>query len=457
MKRKTLLILSTSILIISCKKFVDPGSPSTQLYKSSVFNSDATATAALLSVYAQLEGSLLIGNLVAYTGLSSDEFSSNSAVNLYSELALNNIVPGANLTDNYWNVGYRLIYQCNSILEGLEHSNGMTQSVKLQVQGEARFLRAWCYFQLVNLYGSVPLVVTTDYNTNSRLSRSPIADVYKLIEEDLGKAFDLVSTEYKNPQNSITSERTRVNKYAVRSLQAKVFLYQGKWSEAGFAASEVISQTNRYGLTSNLNDVFLKNNKEQIWQVQAIINSFNTYTAFLMILDYTPSSIYLDKRHRSLYGIGDKRLYSWIGLYTDGVDSFDFAYKYKANVGAPSITEYTSMIRLAEIYLIRAEARAQTNKLDSSLYDLNAIRIRAGINSLAGLDRQSILDSIAMERRRELFAENASRWFDLKRTGRASIELLPIKGANWTSDDELYPIPIPELMRNNLLVQNPGY
>lgn len=116
------------------------------------------------------------------------------------------------------------------------------------------------------------------------------------------------------------------------------------------------------------------------------------------------------------------------------------------------------VMRLAEQYLIRAEARIQQGKLDDGRNDLDAIRHRAGLPNLStSLTQPALLLAVEQERKVELFAEWGHRWFDLKRTKRADAVLGPIKGANWQSTDTLYPIPSDAIRTNANLTQNEGY
>jgi starch-binding outer membrane protein, SusD/RagB family len=450
-------ILTFALALSSCKKFVDPGKPTVQLDRPAVFANDGTATAAMLAVYAQLESGAVLGNLVTYTGLTSDEFALNSTAPLFVELHTNNISPGNSFPDFLWQRFYFFAYQCNAILEGLQASANLSPAVKQQLEGEARFARAYCYFNLVNLYGDVPLATGTDYNVNARLGRNPKAEVFDFIIADLESAKLLLVNEYKSPANASTAERTRPNRFAALALLSKAYLYKEDFAKAISAAGEVIAMNTMYELPSNLVTNFQKGSKEHIWQIQPVLASFNTYLGYQMILTGAPASVHLNKSFLQIFEAADKRRSAWIGMIKTSSDSFYFAHKYKAGINTGSITEYTSMLRLAEVILIRSEALAREGKITEAESDLNKLRQRAGINSVSGLSQQQLIDSIAMERRRELFAENASRWYDLKRTGTINTVLGAVKGVNWAATDALYPLPVTELQRNSLLQQNPGY
>ena len=115
------------------------------------------------------------------------------------------------------------------------------------------------------------------------------------------------------------------------------------------------------------------------------------------------------------------------------------------------------IFRLSELFLLRAEARSRLGDLNGAHADLNQIRIRAGLPALSGLTGTVLIDSIIQERKFELFAESGDRWLTLKRTGEVNNVLPLIKGSNWNSTDALYPIPLAEILKNNQLIQNPGY
>src|SRR5690606_27043726 len=132
--------------------------------------------------------------------------------------------------------------------------------------GEAKFVRAFCYFYLVNQFGNVPLIVNTDYKINTVMPRTEKSKVYDLI------VTDLVDAQSKLPSNYVSTERIRPNKEAATTLLARTYLYLGKWDLAEAEATKVIKDT-RYRLLGNLNDVFLKNSEEAIWQLQSVNKS----------------------------------------------------------------------------------------------------------------------------------------------------------------------------------------
>jgi hypothetical protein len=454
-----ILIFSGTFIFTSCKKYVDPGQPATQLTSSSLFSNDATATAAILAAYTMMEAQATISYWNQNTGLSADELLTRSTSPTYLDIVNNNLTPDNSLVSTHWTHSYSYIYQANAILEGVEKSTTISSVVKKQLEGEAYFLRALFHFYLVNFYGAVPIVKTTDYQVNAVVTRSPVLEVYQIVTEDLEKATTLLSEDYLGGNNLVSNERVRPNRYAALALLARVYLYTSQWQKAEQTASLVISQSAKYQLASNLNNVFLKNDKEQIWQVQPTLPTFNTFTGYNYVTSGATSipTVYMDGRLAKSFPSGDRRRNNWITYKVVGLDTFYIPEKFKIGFGATSVTEYASVLRLAEQFLIRSEARAMQDNLIGGEADINIIRERAGIPTVSGLSKLALVDSIQLERYRELFVETGDRWFNLKRLNKSTEILQPLKSPHWASTDELYPIPLNEIIRNPLLVQNPGY
>jgi hypothetical protein len=340
--------------------------------------------------------------------------------------------------------------------------------------GEAKFLRAFLYFYLVNLYGEIPLVTTTDYKINRLLSKSPVKQIYELIISDLKEAQTILSPSYLNGQLKSYSgmpQRVRPTSWAATALLARAYLFSRDYLNAEAEATKLLNNTSLFSLT-NLSQVFLKNSNEAIWQLQPVSkggNLFgNTQDAKLFVLSEPPVGlnsthvVYMSSQLLNAFEGGDKRRTDWVGTYTDGTGTYYFPYKYKVAVAQSSIAEYLTVLRLAEQYLIRAEARAQLNNLAGSRGDLNVLRARAGLDASSANDKSSLLDAILLERQVELFAEWGHRWLDIKRTGTvdavmSTVTPLKTNGAAWSSFQQWYPMPFDDLQRNPNLIQNTGY
>lgn len=154
---------------------------------------------------------------------------------------------------------------------------------------------------------------------------------------------------------------------------------------------------------------------------------------------------------------GDKRKTQWTVMVSNGNQRWYYVYKYKQDQPTASSLEYSVVLRLAEQYLIRAEARAFQGDLTGAKEDLNVIRNAAGLSNAAALSFQDIMVDILQQRRFELFTEFGQRFFDLKRFGKLDETLSPLK-PGWDANDQLWPIPVLELNSNpNLNPQNQGY
>lgn len=369
------------------------------------------------------------------------------------------MTPSNGIVYNTWNSLYRLIYYANSTMEGLTRSNDVSNDVKDTIMGEAEFIRAFCYFHLVNLWGDVPLILSTDYRVSMNAPRASVSDVYEQIVKDLKEAQSKLPQDYGHSGG----ERVRVNRYAATAMLSRTYLHMGDWGNAETEATSIIHAVDLYGLRADINEVFLKNNTEAIWQLYPIWPSQDTHQGPLYLPSSSASSITdypLREEWVNSLETGDQRRAHWIASKTiNGVEYF-YPYKYKVRYieAGTDHTEYSVVIRLAEQYLIRAEARVRLGKLtgpNSAQEDVNVIRDRAGLSVTSANTSDELLQAIERERKAEFFTEG-HRWFDLIRTGRASSVLSPIK-SDWQQEDTLWPIHEIELSRNSNLRQNPGY
>lgn len=451
---KNLLLIIVVFVCIACKKFIDVEPPSTQLVTETVFKSDQAATTAQLAIYARMEGEATLYQQILYSGLSADELSNYSTTNFNIDLATNNLSSDNSNTYNLWTAYYRYIYQANDVLNGVAKSSSLSFNIKKQLTGEAKFARAYFHFLLVNLFGAVPIVNTTDYRINALLPRSSVHEVYNFIKEDLQSAVENMSINYLDAAGNITTERVRPNRNAAKALLARVYLYMKDWTSAELLADEVIASN--YQLVSNLDNVFLKNSTEAIWQLQNVAPNTNTYSGSQFILTTTPTVAALDTGLINSFAVTDKRKLSWTKSVTASGKTYYYPNKYKIKQST-TITEYSMIFRLAELFLIRSEARLQQGNIAGAQQDINIIRTRAGLPNLMSLTAAALQDSLIKERRWELFSETGDRWMDLKRTGAINIVMPFAKGLNWVANDSLYPIPLQEINRNTNLTQNLGY
>jgi len=472
------LILLFVCGINGCKKLVEIDAPYTSINAQNVYNTDATAAAVLTGIYSKIsvnnaglssEGDL--GSFSLLLSLSADELTlfNKDNLNLYYFYtnALTSISPSP--SSGFWTNIYSYIFIANSAIEGISNNTLLTANVQRQLLGEAKFIRAYCYFYLVNLYGDVPLVLSTDPLKNATLSRTSSDLVYKQVILDLKDAYDLLGSNYvAGDATSETTERLRPTKWSAAALLARTYLYTKDYINAEARASLVINQSSLYQLTS-LENVFLKNSMEAIWQIQpvSVKTNANTGEGQIFILPSTGPDrdqypVYLSDSLIGTFENQDQRLVKWVDSVNTTSGDYYYSYKYKVGANNPDglISEYLMIFRLGEQYLIRAEARAQLGNISDAQSDLNAIRKRAGLNNTSASTQSELLSAILHERQVELFTEGGHRWLDLKRTNKID-EVMnvvePIKGGTWNSNWQLYPIPLQELKSDPNLVQNPGY
>jgi hypothetical protein len=447
---KKALIVTALLGTSSCKKFVEIGAPPTQILFEDAFKSDASAQSTVLGLYSSgTSAPGVIGFYSYLAGISADDLQYNSTDALYQEFATNSITNTNGYAANAWASSFGFVKNTNNVISGLTNSTLLTPALKNQLLGEAKFMRAFAYFYLVNLYGDVPMPLKDDYAAfeNAALARSPVAAIYAQVISDLTEAQTLLPVTYTG------TFRGRINRYAATSLLARVYLYQKNYAGAEAQASEVIS-SNVYSLPTPAS-AFINTSNEVIWQI-ANINGFTTFGAnYVTSATVIPTYSLNDDTYRSLEAL-DLRKTNWTALKTIGGKTFNTITKYKVASGTGN--EYSVALRLAELYLIRAEARAQQNNLTAATSDLNMIRVRAGISAIGtDLTQLQLLAAIEQERRVEFFGEWGHRWLDLKRTNRVDAVMSAARPTTWKPTSALFPVPQSQILLNASLTQNPGY
>jgi hypothetical protein len=449
-----------------CKKYLEVPLPPDQIAGSTVFQNDATASAALNAVLYRLssQGGFDGSGLGFYTGLYSDELRNQTTLPFLLAVYGDGVSSTVGNVTTYWTNWYGQLYSLNLAVEGLKSASGL--SYQNQWLGEAYFLRGLLYFYLTNLYGDVPLVLGTDYLANNQLARSPQADVYKQIVSDLQLAQSMLDSKYHNDAGAVTTDRGRPNKAAATALLARVYLYTKDWKDAESQADSLINDGTDYQLPA-LSKVFLLKSPEIIWGLEPVPTQFIVKDAstYYLPAGKTPASVGIPATlSDSLIGsfeAGDARYPTWVTR--DSVSPTAIYYtptKYTARGTYTAPQEMIAMFRLAEQYLIRAEARAQQSNLGGAISDLNIVRARAGLAATTASAQADVLAAILHERRVELFTEEGHRFFDLRRTGNLDAVMnimAPLKGGSWTSSKAWWPIPLTDIQNDSHLTQTPGY
>lgn len=343
-----------------------------------------------------------------------------------------------------WSTIYQTINQANHIIEKVPSINdvNLTESLKNQLLGEAYFVRALAYFDLARTWGGVQIILKptkTPYDTKG-IQRSTLAQTYQQVLSDLIKAEELLP--------EITN-RIRATRKTVWALRARYHLYQKEWADAALYASKLI-EDDSYTLVKPYSAFFANNvvaTQESVFETAYSANYPNDHRTSWQpqsnggVRRWFPNTAFVNAVTDPEQGGNRSAL---VGVTSDGRWYGNLYYRNPA-------VDPSYVIRIAELYLIRAEALAQSDDPEGALNDLNEIRDRAGLSPSSATTKEEILLAIENERRFE-FAFEPHRWFDLVRTRRVD-EVLGIQ------DERKYvlPIPIVETLVDKDLQQNPGY
>ncbi|WP_299549864.1 RagB/SusD family nutrient uptake outer membrane protein [Seonamhaeicola sp.] len=368
-----------------------------------------------------------------------------------------------------WVSMYQTIQQANLVLNRIDLVDDMSESTKTKRKGEVRFIRALTYFNMVRFWSDVPLILTEteDAFESFQHARTPSSQVYTQIENDLIQCI----TELPATPDNIG----RVTEGAAQALLGKVYLTQGKFSEAVSALQDVVGN---YSLLPNFEDVFsTENSAESIFEIQYKSGGFGEGSSF--------SNNYAPRSAGPELGINGTTLGDNIPTQ-ELYDSFDVADLrrdvtvksildgrfYSGKLVSPVASQGDSdknfiVLRYADALLMLAEALNEVSYDPSGLAFtyLNQIRQRAGLADLTNIhlpDQESFRMAVSNERRWELATEN-HRWFDLVRTGKA-VEVMNThfitEGEPYSMNENntLFPIPQTQIdASSGLLTQNSGY
>ncbi len=445
MKRFTryrFFILASLFLFASCKKFLEE-TPNNALPANQSITNAGTARAAIIGAYDAVQG-YYAANYPTLGTITADNVIFNGTLSQYLQLDQNAIPPDNVTTVAAYQGIYRAINSANSVIANVPAITDplLSSAEKDKILGEAYFIRALGYFDLGRGWGGVQLQLnpTTDLSSARGIKRSTLQQTYNQVLEDLKKAEQLL------PQDATT--RNRAQKSTALALRARLHLYRKEWADAENYASQVIGNS-KYALVRPYKSFFSApfGTQESILELTFSANDRNSFwnlwypSAAGGQFTLKPSASFVSKITNPAVGGNRSELVAGSGNNVYGV-------LYNT---AGTSTDPSYVIRIAELYLIRAEARAQQGKLSEARADLDVIRNRAGLTPTTASTKEEILLAIEEENSLE-FAFEAHRWFDLVRTGRAG-EVLGITNQNFW----LFPIPYSDVLSDPDVVQNPGY
>lgn len=465
----TMLVL---LLFAGCKKEFLEKSPPDALTEEGFYNSAERAQLGVNSIYVSLQSSWSINLLRIYDVPSGEVLLSNTVPLEYNNFTY---FPALNQIHDTWRGLYEGIYRANLAIANIPAIN-MADALKNQYIGEAKFLRALSYFDLVNLFGAVPLVTQPLPNTNAALiARTPVADVYKVI------IADLLAAEAGLPVSFSGTNLGRATKGAAQAMLGKIYLYNKDYTNAEKYFLLVIN-SGRYGLMDNFQEVWhrsFENNKESIFEVQFAdiggSGSNGRNGSFLPAVNGATGSALATKRAFDVFDPSDPR--RGMSIFKSG-DSFApnvstalatfspvwSATGYAVKKGMWPIMYVNSnginypLIRYADVLLMYAEAANELNKLTEARAAVNQVRARPSVNMPVITDAETgtkaaMFNAINKERQVELMFEFI-RFNDLRRWGLAEQELGPL---GYRAKHALFPIPQLELDINSKLTQNTGW
>jgi len=437
---KICILLLSVFAFSSCLNDFLNVQPVSQTNSDKFWKTSGDATAAFTSIYADLQNNFKTQQGLSYIGwyeMRSDNFygNPNSGAYYYSDINKNQLT--ATHPDADWNIWYKSIGTANYAIYYIPGMTGMTDIVHNNLLAEAYFLRAYCYFNIIRIWGNAPMVTKpslsiVDVTKPTRDSSKLIMD--SVIVKDINKALTLVDVS--------KADVYRFNVGALYSLATDVAMWNHDYANAVYYSGLLLytspTQT-RYSLVSgdNFNTVVsIATTSENIWTlkwsyqnngynpiVQSLTSSY-TLTAKPLVDKWKSSGWNKDKRR---YQTIDTLNASYPSNHLTAINNNNAMWKYQPVTRLPQNTneKYIPLYRLADIILLRAEALNKQGRFADALTELNKIRTRAGLFSRKEADYVSKTDKtlaietdILDERQFELLGEG-KRWFDLVRTGRA--------------------------------------
>lgn len=437
------------VTLASCKKFLDV-QPKNNVSDESTIVDKASAETAVRGIYSAFSLSGYYGNDYQSIGyLSGDNTAFFGTVVYQSHFAQHNVRADNGTLQSAWGAIYKGIDRANHVIAKVPGvvDPKLTPALKNQLLGEAYFMRALAYFDLVRVWGGVQLFTTPTLTKDDKkgVPRSDTTATYALILSDLIQAEALIPS-------TLATNRVRATQKTVWALRARYHLYRGEWADAEFYSSKLIGDVN-YALVAPYNSWFANNvvnTRESILELAYSTTALSAHRGNWQptqnggTRSWGPNAAFIALVNNP--AIGGNR--NTIIATTTTAPIVTYGNLYYRNPA----TDPAYILRIAEQYLIRAEARAQIGTdLTGAAADLNAVRTRAGLAATAAATKADLLLAIEDERRLE-FAFEPHRWFDLVRTGRAD-DIFP----GITPNKYILPIPVTELQTDPALQQNPGY
>ncbi len=478
MKIKKLIISSLSVLTLAvvlpaCKKSFIDLTPQGIVPVTTYYTTEIDIKSALNGTYSSLRP--IYNSQYGFGEVPSDNTQSfsESEVNFGEQDKFTWTSSSTNI-QNAWSRFYTTISYANIVL-GHVATPPMAQANRDSYTGQAKFIRALMYFNLVRMFGAVPLVLTeiTSEQQAYTYNRTPVTDVYTQIEKDLTEAAAVL------PASFTGSDIGRATSVAANALLGKVYLFENKLTQAETTLAQVVATQS--GPLLSYDQVFglgKDNNREIIFSIQYLGGGFGEGNTFAtQFVPQTSGTTIIGVSGGSnnigtpdLYNAfepGDSRLNTAIGVFVSGNLTYYYAKKFTyptVAAGNEGDNDWP-VLRYADVVLMYAEVLNENGKTAAALTQLNLVRTRSNLAPKTGLSQADARIAIRNERRVELCFE-AERWFDLIRWN-TFVQVMQAYKAKYTPPSgafgnvlptlALYPIPIREISLNPKLTQNPGY
>lgn len=463
-------MLSLVLAGTSCKDALDV-QPKQSIAADAALTDFASVNAISISLYSRASSFVYYGQrmLIAPDVLADNYTTTANPGGRYVQERLN--APNAHLTD-LWATLYPAINEANFILANADRVTA-AQADKDALKGQAFFMRALFYHDMARVYSYEPgfavngwsegvvirTVPTDDVSKADFKPRSSIAEVYTLIENDLKQATTLLP-------NAVGSASVfRASKGAAFALLARVYLYQRKWAEAEQAATDAIANkqggTNLATAANYIASFASVPAGESMFELDYLPANYTTVdginNSMNSLSQKTVGGVFSVRATAELlssFETGDVRRTAFAETL-DGGAMVSYSLKFPAHKG--NFFNNIPVIRLSEVYLIRAEARAQQNKTTLAQDDLSTIRTRRGLAAVPTTTvGTALLDLVFNERRVELNLEG-HRFFDFKRRGLDIRKPAGVPTLPYSDFRVLAPLPQAQTILNPLIKQNPGY
>jgi starch-binding outer membrane protein, SusD/RagB family len=379
---------------------------------------------------------------------------------------LNNVTSTAGPINNLWNSAYASIDRCNTLISRVSLVS-IAEDKKKQAVAEVKFIRALTYFNLVRIFGGVPIYSEeqTSLDVSFSTPRATESEVYALIEADLKEA------EVILPLTPLVKGRANGN--AAKGILGKVLLTQKKYADASAKLAEVVgkgvlsaSYSAIFNADTPFNDeaLFVINFERAAGQGSAFANDFapNSSGAAFVPFGNPQGFCQMEPELASSYALNDIRR-QLIDSFTLSNVKYYFTKKYsdtKMTIANNSAADWF-VLRYADVLLMYADALNENNRTAEAYAPLNQVRKRAGLADITGLSQADLRTALQNERRLE-FAFEGDRWFDLLRRGRLETVLNAFYMRNNRTSkidafELLFPLPFSQVTLKPTLKQNPGY